>query len=153
MPGISRASSAVAAGEKHVWGFSRASSAVAAGRLLGHGGKPKEIADFKENCLRGRRPETKKNLRARISSIETEIKNKSTKINQKESEIKSLRGRNFIGIKDEKVIREFYIKARSNIDQSIKSEKLALKERADDLTKQLDSAKRRESRTFGLIPI
>ena len=85
--------------------------------------------------------ETKKNLSARISSIETEIKNKSTKINQKESEIKSLRGRNFIGIKDEKVIRELYIKARANIDQSIQSEKSSLKERADDLTKQLDSAK------------
>jgi hypothetical protein len=43
---------------------------------------------------------------------------------------------------DEKSIREFYIKARANIDQSIQSEKLSLKERADDLTKQLVSAKK-----------
>ncbi len=94
--------------------------------------------------------ETKKNLSARISSIETEIKNKSTKINQKESEIKSLRDKRFVGMGDEKAIRESYNKERAEINQTIKSQKAAYNKRADDLTEKLKlKEKERDDSFFG----
>ena len=92
--------------------------------------------------------ERKKHLVTRISSRKIEIENKSTKIKRKESEIKSLRDRDFTGGADEKAIRDLYIKARDNIDQSIKSEKLANKEREGDLNKQLESAKNTRDNNF-----
>ncbi len=60
-----------------------------------------------------------------------------------------MRDRSVIGSKDEKAIQEFYKNARVNINQTIQSQKLALKERSDDLNKKLESKKsERKINTF-----
>ena len=92
---------------------------------------------------------TKKDELAKLIDNQKQvIKGLSLKIEKKENKINSLRAKTSINSKDETLIRNRANKDRGNVKQTIESDKLALKERATEVEKMLQSAITEKNNNF-----
>jgi len=92
---------------------------------------------------------TKKDELAKLIDDQKQvIKGLSLKIEKKEKKINSLRTKTSINSNDETLIRNRANKDRGNVKQTIESDKLALKERATEVEKMLQSAITKKNNNF-----
>jgi hypothetical protein len=90
----------------------------------------------------------KKDLVDRISALDKEINNISSKKDKKENEIKVVENESIVGSKEEKVIQDKFKEQRARVEEIIESEKVANKQRADELNASLQELKKERADNF-----